>query len=252
MEFPGSNPPTNLRVDIKWISDNELVSTTVAYIIPHQQLSVYGQEHKKPEIVSIAQNNPRIEAYAKFMDAISMRPITVSHAQYKILPQLETIQLYSSSEVKKISKEINDWARIEMKATGKIPHLPDFTDRINNELKPIIAKEIEDLQINDVPKKALLTPHLLKKEDGTVLEIHNGGNKAARNISIISFGKRGDGTLSSLTKPIYNEASIPANESIFIPAEFPGWEEIYVTIEWDDDLSKGSKITVPIQLKSIG
>jgi nucleoside phosphorylase/CheY-like chemotaxis protein len=96
--------------------------------------------------VTMIGNEQRMSAYSKFMELMSKRPIDMHYAQYKIVPQLETIQLFSSPKVKGIAEEIHDWARTEMKNSGKIPHLPDFVDRINNELKPIIKKEIEDLQ----------------------------------------------------------------------------------------------------------
>jgi hypothetical protein len=43
-------------------------------------------------------NRPRMDAYSKFMELISVRPINMRYAQYRIVPQLETIQLYSSPE----------------------------------------------------------------------------------------------------------------------------------------------------------
>jgi len=110
-----------------------------------QKQETYRQEHLKPMVAG--DNGPRMSAYMKFMDLMSIRPINTHYAQYKIVPQLETVQLYSSSEVKLIAKEIHEWAITEMRTSGKIPHLPDFVDRINKELKPLIKKEIENLQV---------------------------------------------------------------------------------------------------------
>jgi hypothetical protein len=87
-----------------------------------------------------------MDAYTKFMELMSVRPIDLHYARFKIVPQLETIQLYSSPEVKRIAREIHDWTITEMKKSGNIPHLPDLVDRIDTELKPLIKKEIEDLQ----------------------------------------------------------------------------------------------------------
>jgi len=143
LEFPGENPPENLRIDSSWVSDNGMRNTNLGFIIPRQQLEAYRQEHQRH--TGMVQNGPRMNAYSKFMDLMSMRPIDMHYAQYKIVPQLETIQLYASPEVKGIAKEIHSWAITEMKMSGKIPHLPDFVDRINNELKPIIKREIENI-----------------------------------------------------------------------------------------------------------
>jgi len=120
-------------------------NTNLGFIIPRQKLEAYKQGREIPK--STVNNGPRIDAYSKFMEVMSMRPINTWYAQYKILPQLETIQLYSSPEVKRIAEEIHGWARTEMNTMGKSPHLPDFIGRINNGLKPIIKKELEDLQL---------------------------------------------------------------------------------------------------------
>jgi len=45
LEFPGESPPTNLRVDIKWVSDNGIRSTNLGFLNPRQQLEVYKKEH---------------------------------------------------------------------------------------------------------------------------------------------------------------------------------------------------------------
>jgi nucleoside phosphorylase len=103
-------------------------------------------DSKANAAISMVRNEPRMNAYSKFMELMSMRPIDTRYAQYRIMPQLETIQLYSSPEVREIAKEIHGWAITEMTNSGKFPHLPDFGSRVNNELKPIIKKEIEDLQ----------------------------------------------------------------------------------------------------------
>ena len=145
LEFPGDNPPTNLRIDFSWISDNGMRNSNLGFIIPRQKLEAYKQGWEIPK--SIVNNGPRIDAYSKFMELMSIRPINAWYAQYKIVPQLETIQLYSSPEVKRIAEEIHGWARTEMNTMGKSPHLPDFIGRINNGLKPIIKKELEDLQL---------------------------------------------------------------------------------------------------------
>jgi hypothetical protein len=118
--------------------------TNLGFLVPRQQLSIYKQEHQRSK--SIATNGPRMDAYIKFMDTMAMSPIDVQYATYKIVPQLETIQLYSSPEVKIIAKNIHDWAKSELERSGKIPHLPNFVGRIKDELKPIIKKELEDLQ----------------------------------------------------------------------------------------------------------
>jgi hypothetical protein len=251
LEFPGTTPPTNLRVDVKWVSDNGMRSTTLAFIIPRQRLEAYRREHKKPASISTARNGPRMDAYAKFMTVISVRPDT-HYAEHAIVPQLETIQLFASPEVKGIAKDIHDWTKTETRRSGRIPHLPDFMNRINTELKPIIAKEIEDLQVDTESRRALLTARLLKQEKGVAIEIHNRGNAPARNLNVSFFGRTEHGTLSGKSpKPFYSEASIPANESMFLPAEFPGWEEIYVNIKWDDDSNKDNKITIPIPIKPV-
>ncbi len=144
LEFPGDSPPTNLRVDFSWVSDNGMRNTNLGFIIPRQQLEAYEQERHKP--TGVASNGPKIDAYSNFMELMSMSPFNTHYAQYRIMPQLETIQLYSSADVRDVAKEIHDWARTEIKNSGKIPHLPDFIDRINNELKPIIKRELEDIQ----------------------------------------------------------------------------------------------------------
>ena len=45
LEFPGATHPTNLRVDIKWVSDNGIRGTNLGFINPRQQLEVYKKEH---------------------------------------------------------------------------------------------------------------------------------------------------------------------------------------------------------------
>ena len=146
LEFPGVTAPTNLRIDLSWISDNGIRSTNLGFIVPRQELEAYKQEHQGRQ--SIAENGPRMDAYKRFMELMSVRPIDTHHAKFGIVPQLETIQLYSSQEVKRIAKDIHEWTIAEMRKSGNIPHLPDFVNRINTELKPIIKKEIQDLQAN--------------------------------------------------------------------------------------------------------
>lgn len=144
LEFPGVTAPTNLRIDLSWISDNGIHSSNLGFIVPRQELEAYKQEHQGRQ--SIAENGPRMDAYTRFMDIMSMRPIDMHYAQYKIVPQLETIQLHSSPEVKEAANKIYNWATTELKSNGKIPRLPDFINRINKELKPIIKKECENIQ----------------------------------------------------------------------------------------------------------
>ncbi|MDM7913234.1 MAG: hypothetical protein QUS09_09070, partial [Methanotrichaceae archaeon] len=122
LEFPGVPAPTNLRIDLSWISDNGIRSTNLGFVIPRQELDAYKQGHQRRE--SIAENGPRMDAYTKFMELMSVRPIDLHYARFKIVPQLETIQLYSSPEVKRIAREIHDWTITEMKKSGNIPHLP--------------------------------------------------------------------------------------------------------------------------------
>ena len=141
LEFPGV-PPTNFRIDISWISENGIHSTNLGYIIPRQQLEAYRQEHKTLPVT--AENGPRIGAYGEFLDVISRRPVNVHYQIYEIIPRLEVIQPFSSPEVKKTAKDIFDWAKAEMGKTGKPPS--GLLKRIDEELKPIIMLEIEDIQ----------------------------------------------------------------------------------------------------------
>jgi hypothetical protein len=137
LEFPGVEPPTSLRVDIKWVSDNGIRSTNLGYINLRQQLEFYKKENLKT--TSMPENGPRMEAYTKFVEIMSVRPIDVHYAPTKIVPRFETILLLSSPEVKRIAKAICD----EEMAGGKIKNMPGFVHRINEELIPVLKTEIE-------------------------------------------------------------------------------------------------------------
>jgi hypothetical protein len=62
LKFPEA-PPTNLRIDISWISENGMRNTNLAFINPHQQLEAYKQEHQGQEPI----RGLELDAYGKLL-----------------------------------------------------------------------------------------------------------------------------------------------------------------------------------------
>jgi hypothetical protein len=106
---------------------------------------VPNNDRENQSAIHMIENRLRIEAYTKFVELMAVRPIDMHYATYKIVPKLEAIQLISSLEVKRTAKNILD----EAIAGSKIIYLPKFVRRINEELIPIIKKEIEDIHSDD-------------------------------------------------------------------------------------------------------
>jgi hypothetical protein len=113
----------------------------IRHLITPEVPNNYNQDQKNQIPAIIVGNRPRMEAYTRFVELMSIRPIDMHYAIHKIVPQLESIQLLSSLEVKRTAKDIRDKAI----AGNKISHLPEFVRRINEELIPIIKKEIEEI-----------------------------------------------------------------------------------------------------------
>jgi hypothetical protein len=87
---------------------------------------------------------PRLDAYTRFIEAMSRRLMDVPYLKYVVVPQLGLVQPYSSNEVKTKARELYEYAEDHRhNKQGQDPS--DILERINIELKPIIIKEIEDI-----------------------------------------------------------------------------------------------------------